>query len=982
MGLVSPGSLKYFMRPLRQRKNPMRHNRKTRAPLSKHPAWQWVTLLILGLLLAIASAGTLMVSNYFGSDAFRLRTQALINQQTQWNVTCQQIHLGLWPAPHADATQVVIRIPDTGTITSDSLEVYPRLGMLLVGKVQVKQVRILAPVIQISLPAQQPAASQPRPAAAPAPVSAEILLEQRIIPALKRFAAYFQNGLVLIEGGALRVESGGQLQVDLNRFNLRLEVPTRGLRFTCSYWANRLKREVAFSGLVLYGQDRITFQELAGQYGPSSFSGLSGHLQWNKDPGLWVQSGSFKLGMNVLLPILAQIKSQSEVWQNLSGLKLQFQITSARVRGPLADPKRWQIEAAGQVDNLSFQSLQLPGQTRIVSGSFALRQGMLRLTDVRATLRDSTLLLSAAVPVAVGADLSQGGLSLSGSIGPKSMERLQQGFGLPPQFLPKAPLKITTLQIQWKKQGPTKVTADLAWRDQLKLTLSGSFAPNDLRLERLTLKDPLERMDFSLRLTPKVLDFSFAGRSSTELFNRMFIAPVLEKVTIAGDLKVHVPRDKPAEFLATGKLEAANLLVPLPDALPIQIETLRLVGKEEELGVELGNLSLGDTRLSAQGSIQGSLQGVIGHLSVNAQNVAVDDLLNTVNALSAAAVSVTTPSAPAFPWQLDVDALSAQASFHGFRFTAVQTQLELTPEVVALALSQADMCGIGVSGTVRVQNNRITVNLVPAATQQDLEKTLRCQFGEDLRMTGLYDVSGRITGEGPGDTILDHLQGGLKAEARNGRIYKMTSLSRALSVINVTEVFFGTMPQLDKEGVGYSQFRVLARVKRGRLVLEEAVLRANNMDLTGKGSFALADGEMNLTILVAPFKTMNRIVGSIPVVNYIFDDTLVAFPFEVTGTLGAPKVVSAVPAKADQGVYGIMKRTVLLPVHIASPLFPPGGEQSQDQPVPVSITAAPDAEATAPESGLEPPAEDLPEKAAQPTPEPTQPEGAPSPAAK
>jgi hypothetical protein len=931
--------------------------------------WHIVSMVLLGLLLTLAAGGAAILSNYLRSDALRVRLLSLIQQQTGWDVTCRNIHLGLLPLPHADVSEIAVRIPETGTITAVSLEVYPRLRMLLAGKVQIAKLRINTPVIRVSVPAP-PSAPRPQRPAPPSPAAEKDLMESEIVPAFRQLAAYFQNGLVLIEDAKLRVETGGRPSVDLSRLNFRLEVKTAGLHLAISTWSERLKRELSFSGAFQYRPGRMVFEGLAGTFGASSFSGLSGHLQWGTDPGIRIGSGSFSLGMNILLPILTEAGADSELLRNLSGLSLKFRIASAGLNGPLAEPLRWKIDAAGDVDDLSVRSQQFTGLGRVRSGSFSLHQGDLRFDGVRVSLLDASLQFSSSLKFLVGAVLEpiEGDMKVTGSLGPQILQRTVQDLGLPSKFTPRAPVKIDEVRFRWKRSGRTSLKADLTWPDQLVLSAAGSFGPNERKMERLSLRDPLERLDASWRLTPQALDLSFSANSSTELMNRLFVVPLLDRTLVRGGLMLHMPLKDSSAFRAQGDLVLQELLLPLPDSLPVHIASLKLSGEPDRIGVDLGQVTWGETRLTAQGAIRSAPQGLTAALEVKAENVDADSLLNTVNALGAASAGTAPPSPPLLPYQLDLEVLAEHARFQGFKFGTVRSNLRITPEVVDLSLNPADLSGISITGRVQVKGSRIYLDLIPSATQQDLESALNTQFGDVFRMTGKFDVSGRVAGQGTDKDLLERLQGNLQASAQKGRIYKMNFMSKVLSILNLAEILVGTLPQLGKEGIGYSEFTLQARVKQGRLNFDEIILRADNMDVTGQGTVRIEDGGLALVVLVAPLKMANRIIGAIPFVNYIFNDHLVAFPFEVSGTLGDPKVVSTVPAKADEGVYGIMKRTVLLPVHIVSP-FIPKGQEAGTAPEPVTRSAEPRQPEVTPEASAEDTPGPAPAPALESTPE-------------
>ena len=93
------------------------------------------------------------------------------------------------------------------------------------------------------------------------------------------------------------------------------------------------------------------------------------------------------------------------------------------------------------------------------------------------------------------------------------------------------------------------------------------------------------------------------------------------------------------------------------------------------------------------------------------------------------------------------------------------------------------------------------------------------------------------------------------------------------------------------------------------------------MGLACEGEIDLSRKEMDLVILVAPFRTVDRIVKHIPIVGGIMGGKLISIPFRAKGKLGDPYVIPLSPTAVGSGVLGILERTLKLPITIMEPLF-------------------------------------------------------------
>jgi len=93
----------------------------------------------------------------------------------------------------------------------------------------------------------------------------------------------------------------------------------------------------------------------------------------------------------------------------------------------------------------------------------------------------------------------------------------------------------------------------------------------------------------------------------------------------------------------------------------------------------------------------------------------------------------------------------------------------------------------------------------------------------------------------------------------------------------------------------------------------------------------LIEKKMDLTVLVAPFKTIDRLVDIIPLVGHVLGGKLISIPFKAKGDLNDPAVTPLPPMAVGSEVLGILERTLKLPITIMQPLFA-GEKPSEEEP--------------------------------------------------
>jgi hypothetical protein len=197
-------------------------------------------------------------------------------------------------------------------------------------------------------------------------------------------------------------------------------------------------------------------------------------------------------------------------------------------------------------------------------------------------------------------------------------------------------------------------------------------------------------------------------------------------------------------------------------------------------------------------------------------------------------------------------------------------------------------------------------------------------------MSGRFDLDGEIAAIGDSTIPAGSFNGTLQFSAEDGRIHHRKGfLAIILDFLNLTEMFRGKVPDLGKEGYAYNSIKVRGNIEQGVLKLQEAVMDGSSMNMVGLGDVDLVEGKLELTVLVAPLKTVDFIVRNIPIVGHILGGNLVSIPYKVDGDIEEPDVTPIPPSAVGSGLLGIMERTLTLPVTIMQPLISANEEQEK-----------------------------------------------------
>jgi hypothetical protein len=269
--------------------------------------------------------------------------------------------------------------------------------------------------------------------------------------------------------------------------------------------------------------------------------------------------------------------------------------------------------------------------------------------------------------------------------------------------------------------------------------------------------------------------------------------------------------------------------------------------------------------------------------------------------------------------------------YDSYSVQPLRAQISFKPEAVTVAIEQASVCNIDLRGLLDVYGQTLEIYLVPTAVDQNLALALACFTGQKEMATGTFNLSGEFLSKGKPETFGQSLGGRVAFSAKEGRIYRLGLLAKILSILNVTEIYRGEVPDLTGQGFAYRSMTVNAEFKGEQLIIKECTIDGVSMGIACEGHIDLVKKEMDLTVLVAPFKTLDSIVDIIPLVGHILGGKLISIPFHAKGDLQDPNVIPLPPMAVGAEVLGILQRTLKLPITIIQPIFP-GGKTGKKEP--------------------------------------------------
>ena len=711
--------------------------------------------------------------------------------------------------------------------------------------------------------------------------------------------------------------ASGRLAIGDRIGSLRVTADATDLRLSARYLRVPFPVEVD-GGRFLFDENGIAVERLSGRLGRSAFSGIAGHVRLGASPAFERLSGDVSAALGELYPWLASLPGMERTRENVPRLDGSANISIARLEGPISRPSEWRYEASGSLRDVVVAPRRLPGPVAMAKGAFRLSTDNVSATGTDARFLDAAILLSMRID---GYRAPFRGLdaTLSGQVGPDALRWIWDAARMPEDLVPRAPVSVSAGHVVLDRDGTFSIAGTYALPDGP--VLSGEFVKSrdGFVLRHGTVRDDESLATVDLRLSGRELDAGFSGRLARATVNRLFPNRRIRHGWIEGDLRAHIPLDRPARSTAQGHLDAKEIRLPrLMGPLAVEDISLRATGNRFE--VTSSELAWGKTRFSLTGRAVASGDALDVDADLAADAIAWDDIRasapGAVGAEGVGGVRGGSGTRRHLPLTGIVRLTAGSLALGEYAWKRVRADIALRGDETAATIREADLCGVSTTGDARLGPGGTTVDLRFSSRGRALQPDLSCLQRQRIDMTGTYDLTGRIAGSGAGDALVRGLHGDIAFRATKGRIHRLNLLSKILALLNVTQIFLGKVPDLAHDGFAYNSLSVKGTLSGDKLKIGEAVLDGSSMNIVAQGEIDLRTRKVDIVALASPLKTIDTILRWIPVVRYILGGSVVSIAVKAKGDLDDPAVSILSPSEIVKGLLGVVERTLKLPVRI------------------------------------------------------------------
>jgi hypothetical protein len=678
-------------------------------------------------------------------------------------------------------------------------------------------------------------------------------------------------------------------------------------------------------GQFSFDGERIGLKGLSGKVGRSTFSGFTANLDVGKKQDLEVVSGNLSLVLEQLYAWLSSLEATKGAFKDIPSVKGSLNVNTIKGQGSISSPGNWRFEAAGELRDVEVKASSVPGPIIVKSGRFRATQSELSLDDFQTGWLDTSFNTSGSLHGYLRG-IEKGDLDIRGSMTPKDIHQLPNLFGLKSKIPVRSPLSISEGHLSWTKAGDISFKGNIAVKEGPQISLDVFQGTDRLRVNRLRINDGPSQVDMTFDLQGRTLGVTFSGELSERTLDKIFEGYQFQDGWVQGDFQAKIDLDQPMKSTAQGKIKARDLKSPWDLKQPLEISEISLDALKNRVSVALASFTWGGERFVLSGDVNFSKERVKLDLNLTTGNIDLEDLEKVLGKRKKGAEKT-----PDLSIEGKIRLKSESVKFRQYQWVPLLADISFGDGRAEVEIKKAGLCGMDTPGIVKVSDNYVSLNVEPSFKGQEIESAFRCLLNHDVRATGTFELYGRILAQGRPADLSKAMEGNIELLAKEGRIDYALGLVRIVEFLNVTEIYRGKLPDMRKEGLPYDRITLKVALQKDKMIVKELTLDGPTMEMAAEGEIDLSERTMKLNVLVAPLKTVDRIIKAIPLVRDIFAGTLLTIPVRVHGDLKDPRVTPLSPSAVGAELFAMMKRTLGLPFKVIEPLLPRHRQESDEE---------------------------------------------------
>ena len=260
------------------------------------------------------------------------------------------------------------------------------------------------------------------------------------------------------------------------------------------------------------------------------------------------------------------------------------------------------------------------------------------------------------------------------------------------------------------------------------------------------------------------------------------------------------------------------------------------------------------------------------------------------------------------------------AKIRDFHIESFQSDILLKPDTILIKATFINNDGKVLSNFIysRGQGDAFLWRLNLDASKVELESFINEAGARENILAGEAGMKVELVARKGEEVITRRIDGKCEVSAKKGRLWKFVWLSKIFSIVNIISI-----DELFREGLPYRTLTGNFQIKDGIISTENLLLESDSMRMSMIGTANITDTTIDAKLGLHPFVTVDKIVTKIPLAGWIIggkEKSVISMYYTIKGPIKNPDV-EAIPIRAlGEGVWGIFKRILRLPLDAVEPL--------------------------------------------------------------
>ncbi|MBI5233118.1 MAG: AsmA-like C-terminal domain-containing protein, partial [Deltaproteobacteria bacterium] len=398
------------------------------------------------------------------------------------------------------------------------------------------------------------------------------------------------------------------------------------------------------------------------------------------------------------------------------------------------------------------------------------------------------------------------------------------------------------------------------------MSLKGGFTlkENKLIINDATLNFGASSLSLKGRYTGTAYSLDISSDNGVKIEDLDNISPyfLIKDSAKNGEVSFRLKAEKKAEAekaAYTGEIKLANGSFSSPlIRKPVQEINLLAVLNGTSALIKLERLTAGETSLKGELKILDMKTGMV-EFGIHAPYLNTEDIIPE---------RLPKPSKPNDPFFTGKGTFSANSGIlwgQPFDFLTMEVTLDKNRASFSpIVLSTHGGAVTGRLDYMRDANNPILYETELRLSRIGLEPLIKAVGTKEKILTGEINGDIKLSAVRGTDPLTSRTDGNINLSSKDGKLWRFIVISKIFSIVNIISI-----TDLFEHGLPYNSLKGDFTIEKGVASTHDLFLESSSMRMSAVGSIDLNKKEINATLGVHPFVTVDKIITSIPLAGWI-----------------------------------------------------------------------------------------------------------------